>query len=354
MEGGGTPQLETRQEDQAPYITGLSLDYLSVTYTLKPSSKSFAESIHQIYSLLFQYRANIIDSVVMEPEYSPNSHYRGPCLSGGGISIYTQSQSERRKPRRAVLLEIHGTGCRQLGSDGKILTVINRLQELLPITNPLPSRLDIALDIVNFPVSRRTIKRFSCLLRHIRLSPNQDEPTGATWGNSKNCQIVIYDKALELSKNGKSIADIYPQLLAGSPLTRIEARLKRSWLREKGYNDVERIVSCKGGIMRNIMEYTLKHRGRNGKASRKWLNLMDQLDQKKPLPEPKIVVPINIGRECLVVCGCLARLAVGLKIKDPHEALATALSYVQECGKGFEGLLKAKAEDLKNRSRALI
>lgn len=333
------------RRSQGPEVVGLLIDTMSVSFRAKTPSKVYAIQSAPLIALS--------SNVTLIAEESTHRQFRGTAFAGAGLRLYTRAKYQRGPGSLYASLEIYSGSHRHLESKDRLLEVLNTVAEILGLYDPVVSRADIAVDFTGRVFTWSDLPRVYSQLEPRRLYPaTQDFPLESlTQGNRKRAQASLYDKRLELSRRNKSIRDLYPHLAGHESLWRLEFRAMRAWLRQRGFRTPMDVFQRKATIMRRVMTNVFYHRGRNGRASRPWIHLREQLNGGKEMPTPQHITLFDREREARAVAGYLARYSAFTNISDPQQGIKSVLMDLRRTGLTWDELLAQKIKSLNGKER---
>lgn len=350
--GGREDKPKTKRKYIKPKIIGFRIGALGIALkypSINPSSQE--EQISKIHSLLSRdYK--IAEDICLSPDRRPyHSKLKGKSSSGHDMRIHSARCAGFEYP---VYIDFYGKFFEKYDYE-KALEIIAKISQDFGLIHPVVCRLDGCIDLVGIKFTRKNLKGFSTALGGALSYPSdaKKQLESLTYGKGKKCQVIFYNKTLELERTNRDISDLYPDLSPNTEVWRIEYRVKRSWLRKHGWTSPEYILPKAKEVLGHLMKYSVSYRNRNRKVARFWKKLIDQLGTDIPPPQPEKSIPFHERDWTRNMMGNFAYFANCTGIYDPAQICTRIMSDYQsvllERGLTFPDLIEQKRKEISEK-----
>ncbi|MCW2790687.1 MAG: hypothetical protein JWP56_2990 [Aeromicrobium sp.] len=246
--------------------SGLDALYLSGTAELRASLVSLLEARRESAAV----QGNVQVPLGAGPEgltvgWGPWGQYRFRLEHPNALIGLTQSTNlppVRMQPRAEFLHAVGPEGvvewCNEFAADVLASPVIWQV-----------SRVDLFADVQGWNILATDRRRFAARANSRRTYEDGDELTGLQWGAGKSVLARIYDKTVEVQKDGK---DWWPSVWGSlydpsQHVIRTEFQVKRDALREFGLHSPEQILDARPTLWKYLTENWLSLREPSGDSN---------------------------------------------------------------------------------------
>jgi hypothetical protein len=246
--------------------SGLDALYLSGTSELRSSLVSLLEARRESAAV----QGNVQVPLGVGPEgltvgWGPWDRYRFRLEHPNALIGLTQSTNlppVRVQPRAEFLHAVGPEGvvewCNEFAANVLASPVVWQV-----------SRVDLFADVQGWNILATDRRRFAARANSRRTYEDGDDLTGLQWGAGKSILARIYDKTVEIQKDGK---DWWPSVWGSSyepsqHVIRTEFQVKRDALREFGLHSPEQVLAARPMLWKYLTENWLSLREPSGDSN---------------------------------------------------------------------------------------